>query len=197
MHGEAHGVATVLPEPELQQVGHGTRHLHRADPGVPTGDQLGPGCVRGDRRRAGVGDAHRDAVHADGEAYAKGLDQAADRGNEALPMDVRLGALEQQEPHAGRIGDLVQDQAWVVVGLPVVLDEDHRRAARPVVQQLVDVEGRDGSVVERREQVVTGQRARLAGVDEPGQDVQQHRPGGRGSVRRAGAVRLLVWSCSS
>jgi hypothetical protein len=56
----------------------------------------------------------------------------------------------------------------------VVLGEDHRRAAGPVVVQLVGVEhGHDGGAV--AQQVLARQPLRAAGVDEAVERLHEHR----------------------
>jgi hypothetical protein len=118
---------------------------------------------------------HRDGVQADGQPYAEPLDQGGDRRDEPFPLQVRLRAGEHQERCAQRVVQQVHSQAGLVVALPVVLDEDHRRAAGPVVEQLVQVEPRDHPAVQRLQQVVPGQLDRAAGVDEAGQGLDEHR----------------------
>ena len=100
-----------------------------------------------------------------------------DRGDEPLPLQVRLGAGEQQERRVVVVAQRVQLQLGLVVGLPVVRDEVHQRPAGAVVEELVDVEARrPRSTFERLEQVLAGQPAGGAGVDEAGERMDQHRP---------------------
>jgi hypothetical protein len=77
----------------------------------------------------------------------------------------------------------MEEQCRLLVADPVVLDEDHRRAAGAVVEQLVDVERGDQAVLEVLQQMVAQQAAGSAGVDEAGECVHEHR-----ARQRAGGV---------
>jgi len=118
---------------------------------------------------------HRDRVQPDGQPDAEPGDEASDGRAEPFPLQVRLGAGEQQERPAGGVADGDQPQAWLVVALPVVLDEHHDRPAGAVVQQLVDVERDDSLRVGAVEQVVAGQPSGVPGVDEAGQPHDEDR----------------------
>nr|BFE69451.1 hypothetical protein GCM10020092_027520 [Actinoplanes digitatis] len=85
------------------------------------------------------------------------------------------GSTEQQERRPELVAHEVQRQARLLVALPVVLDEDHRRSAGAVVEQLVDVEGREDPGVELVQQVFAGKLNRTPGVDEAGECLQKHR----------------------
>jgi hypothetical protein len=175
VHGEAGGVLALLAQAQLEQARDVARHLDVADPGGVGGDQVAAGGVGGHAGRAGVRHGHRDRVHADGHADVVALDQLGDGGDEPLPLDVRLRAGQHQEAQAGGILDLLEHQLRRLERLPVVLHEGHRGTAGPVVVELVDVEGGQHLVLEGVEQVLTGQPAGRARVDEPAEGVDEHR----------------------
>jgi hypothetical protein len=122
-------------------------------------------------------------VHPDREPDVETLDEVVHRDDEPLPRHVGLGALEQQERRALGVGHRVQLERRLVVGLPVVGVEDHQRPARAIVEELVDVEGRDQLVVEGLQQVITQQLSGRAGVDESGQGMHEHGPVQLGQAR--------------
>ena len=80
-------------------------------------------------------------------------DELADGLDDALPLEVGLGAGQQVVRLAVAVGQAVEQHRRVVVLDPAVGVEDHGRAAAAVVEQLVDVEGRDDLGVARLEQV--------------------------------------------
>ena len=190
MGGEAHRRLAGLGEPELQQVGGAARHLDRLQPGLVPLQQLGPARVDRDAGRTGVRHGHRDRVEPDAQPYAEVLDEGFDRRDEPLPLDVRLGSVQQQERVAERVGEPVQLERGGVVGLPVVLVEDHHGPAGAVVVQLVDVEARHELRVAGLEQVLTRELGGVARVDETGQGDHEHRLAGHRAVQ--GEVGLLV-----
>ena len=173
--GEAHRRLAGLSQPELEQVSGTAGHLDRLQPGLVPLEQLGAAGVDGDAGRAGVGDRHRDRVEADAQPDAEVVDQTLDRLGEPLPLHVRLRAVQQQELVADGVGQAVQLEAGGVVGLPVVLVENHQWPAGPVVVQLVDVERRDQLGTARLQQVLAGQACGVAGVDETGECDHEHR----------------------
>ena len=68
----------------------------------------------------------------------------------------------------------MDDELRGVVRGPVVFVEEHRRTPRPVVEQLIDIEPGDFPVIEGVQQVPGGQPYRVAGVDVPGQRVNEN-----------------------
>ena len=175
VHGEADRVVAGLAEPQLEERGEARGHLHGAEGRVVAGDEAGVGAVGGHPERTGVGHRHRDAVHAHGEAHAEGAHELGRRLHHAGPLVVGLGSDEEQEGHALLVDDAVEQQARVVVAAPVVAVEDHDRAAAAVVEQLVDVEGRDDARLVVLEEVVGHQALRVAGIDESTEGDDEHR----------------------
>ena len=96
-----------------------TRLTHGSSPATSSGrlacavTPIGPGV----RHR------HRDGVDADREPHAEPVDQPPDGGREPLPLHVRLGPGQHEEPGAGGVLDQAELEPGGVVGLPVVLDE--------------------------------------------------------------------------
>jgi hypothetical protein len=175
VRGVPHGVVAALAQPELEQVAHARRDLDALQPRLPVAQQALVGGVCGDADRPGVRHGHRDGVETDGQADAEPLDQAGDGRDEPFPLQVGLRTGEEQERRAGRVAQQVQRQARLVVTLPVILHEDHRRSPGPVVEQLVEVEGREDLTVQLCQQMVTGELDGAPGVDEPGQSLDEHR----------------------
>ena len=153
----------LSPSRSCEQRGHAARHLHGAeDGGLVAADEPRVGGVRALPDRAGVRHRHRDAVDADREGDAEGLDQLPDRLDDPLPLVVRLEAVQHEERLAVAVDHAVEHQRRVGVAGPAVAVEDHRGAAAAVVDQLVDVEGRDDGVLERGEDVLGHQLAGCA-----------------------------------
>ncbi len=172
MDGVPDEVVAGFAHPQLDQGGGARRHLDPADPRGEPRDQLETRRVRGHRAGAGVRDGHGDAVEAHGQAHREPLDEAAYGGRERLPFVVRLRAVQQQEGGAIGVVHQVEGELGRVVVGPGVLDERHHRAPGPVIQQPVDVEGRDLLGVELVEQCFRGLAADRAGVHEPVEDNQ-------------------------
>ena len=93
----------------------------------------------------------------------------------ALPLVVRLLAGQQQEGVPRAVHDPVQQQRRVGVGDPPVAVEDHSRAPAAVVEQLVDVEGRNDGAEVGGEQVAGQHALGVTGVDETAQGDNEHR----------------------
>ncbi len=175
VHGQAHRVLAGLAEPQLHQGRRAARHVNGAEPpGMPL-DELGPGGVRRHAHRASVRDRQRDGVQPDGQLHPEQLGELVHSTREALPLHVRLGAAQQQERRAVGVADQVQRQLGRLVAGPPVAVEPHRRPARPVVEQLVDVELGDRLGVELGEQCVDREPSPIAGIDEALQPQDQHR----------------------
>ena len=120
-------------------------------------------------------------MHDEGDAEPH--DELADGLDDALPLVVGLGAGEQVVGLPVAVGEAVQEHRRVVVLDPPVGVEDHRRPATTVVEQLVDVEGRDHLGVTGLEQVPAEDGLDVAGVDEGAERDDEHP--GRGTVRSA------------
>ncbi len=166
---EPGGGMPELREPvlhELQRIGRDLR------PGLPDRqrvDQLGAVAADGHADRAGVRGRHRDRMHPGGIGDLVLLDQLDDRGREALPLEVGLEPGEQQERLAELVlGQVERELRGLVLGQVVVL-ERHDRAAGPVVEQGVGVEGDDLAHVEGGQQVVAELADGIAGIRESGQ----------------------------
>ncbi len=157
------------------------------------GDQVGAVAVRGEADGAGVRDAHRDAVDADGQPHPEPLDHLLDGGGEPLPLHVRFGAGEQQEGGAGGVLHQVEfERGDLVVGVAVAL-EGEQRPAGPVVDEPVVVEAGDGLVREVLQQLVDDLLPGLPGVDVSLEVVEHDEPGrllGQRGVHRGEPLRL-------
>ena len=130
--------------------------------------------VVGDRDRAGVRHRHRHRAHADDAGHPEALHDLADGAGEGLPAVVGLGPLEQQVRRLTGVVQQPHDQPRRVVRLVVVAHERHRRAAGPVVVELVDVEGRHDRALAEVDEVPGGPGGGVAGVEEAVED-QHHR----------------------
>ncbi|MGX1121276.1 hypothetical protein RKD37_006639 [Streptomyces ambofaciens] len=140
--------------------------------------EVGAAAVRGDADRAGVRDAHRDAVEADRQADAEALHDLPHGGGEALPLDVRLGTRQEQEGRPGGVLDQPHLDGGLLVVRPGVPLEGQQRATRPVVHEPVVVEAGDDLVGQRVEHLVDDLVAGLPGVD-VSVEVVQHDQSGR------------------
>ena len=116
---------------------------------------------------SGVGNRHGDAVGVHHERDPQAHDELADRLDDALPLVVGLGPGQQVVRLPVTVGQAVQQHRRVVVLDPPVGVEHHRWAAAAVVEQLVDVEGRDDRRRVGREQMPGEHLLGLPGVDEP------------------------------
>jgi hypothetical protein len=109
-----------------------------------------------------------------------------DGGGEGAPEVVGLGADEEQGLVAGVVDRRPQlDAGPGEPGGHAVVDV-HRRAARPVVEQHVGVEGGHGVGVEPVEQHLGGGGGGVAGVDPALEDHDQH-----GLVHRRSVVQFV------
>ena len=124
-------------------------------------------------------------MRADRQPHAVVVDDLLHCGHEPLPLHVGLRPYQQQEARPVEVGGQVQFQGGLLVGLPVVGVEGHHRTPGPVVEDLVEVEADQHPMLEGIHQMLHGEPARLTGVDETGQEEQQH-----GRVQLAG-LRLL------
>ena len=170
--GETDGGPVLLAETELQQRGHAPRHLQPVHDGPGAGDQLGPGPVGGQAERAGVRDAHGDAVEPHGQLGAQPGGHRTHGSGEALPLMIGLGPGQQQERRSRCVVREVDGQFGRLVLLPVVLVERHRGAAGPVIDQAVRVERHHRLVLQAAKQVRGEQSAGRARVDESVQVVE-------------------------
>ncbi len=199
VHGEAQHVVPGLGQPVLQQRLGAARDLRLLEPLREARREVEPVAVRRQADRAGVRHAHRDAVEVDREPDLEALHQLAHGAREALPLDVRLGAGEQQERRAGGVVDELEQDLRRVVGRPAVAVKDHRRAARPVVDQPVVVETGHHLRRSRLQQVVHHLAAGLPGVHEALEVLEQHQAGtgvaqlrvGRGHRGHALLIQLV------
>jgi len=188
VRGDPERVVAETTETELQQVGCARRDLHRLQPRLVVGRETRPGAVHGRRHRPGVRDSEGDGGQADGETHLLGRDEVGDGRAEALPHDIGLRTVQQQERPAVEVVQPIDSEHRIGVGLPVVRLQQHQRPPGSVVEEQVHVERRHPLRPEVLEQVLHGQPGRPAGVDEAGQGVQQdrastvggRRPGGRG-----------------
>ena len=149
--------------------------------------------MRGEAHGARVRDAHGDAVEVHGEAHAEPLDDLLDGGGEALPLDVRLGAGEQQEGRAGGVLDEPHVKGGLLVVGPAVALERQQRAPGPVVHEPVVVEAGHDLVGQRVEQPVDDLVAGLARVDVSVEVVEHDQTGrllGERHVDDSQALRL-------
>ena len=109
----------------------------------------------------------------DGQRHVETLDDLPDGGHVPLPLHVGLDAVQEQERHACRVLDQVDDQLGLGVRRPRGLVERHDRPPRPVVEQLVDVERRQARRRQLVDQVLGGQLAGVARVDEAAHGVHE------------------------
>ena len=79
-------------------------------------------------------------MHTDCHPYAKLFDQPDYSGGKPLPLHVWLRTAEQQKYLTMAVGDAIDAQMQVSVGLPLIGVEDHRGPATAVVMQLIVVE---------------------------------------------------------
>ena len=182
MDGEPDGVVAGLAEAQLEERADRAGHLHAPERRRGVADERGVGGVGGHADRAGVRDAHRDAVRVDDEGDAEPHDELAHGLDDALPLVVRLGAGQQVVRLAVAVGEAVQQHRRVVVLDPPVGVEDHGGAAAAVVEQLVDVEGGDDLGVTGLEQVTAEDRLDVPGVDEGAEGHDEHAGPGRTQV---------------
>ena len=106
---------------------------------------------------------------------AEPLEQTDDRRGEPLPLQVGLRAGEHEERRPLPVMGELDRQRRLLVALPVILNEHHRRAAGAVVEQRVDVEGDERLRVVLLDQLFPRQPGGAAGVDEAGHRLHQHR----------------------
>lgn len=128
-------------------------------------------------------DTHRDAVGADGQRDAEPVDERQDGLDEPLPLDVRLVAVEDEEGRPLAVSCHVDRDARTRVLGPALRVEDDGGPLRPVVDQLVGVEGDQTGRLAEVEDVLERDLSDVPGVDEPAQRVDEHGPGPR-LVRR-------------
>ena len=123
---------------------------------------------------------------ADDEPHVERSDQNLNRRDEPFPLNVRLGAVQQQERHLVEIVHEVYRELRRGVAGPVIGREGHLRAARSVVEQLIDVEADDQLRVQRIEQMFAGKPPTVAGIHETVERLNQHRPRQPGLGRLGG-----------
>ena len=111
----------------------------------------------------------------DGLPNAETLGQQPHRGDEPLPLEVRLHAGQQQERRADTVVQGVQTELGIVVVGEVIGLERHQRPPRAVVEQLVDRERRHQLGVQAVFQVAGGEPDRVTGVGKAFQGVYQDR----------------------
>ena len=128
-------------------------------------------------RKLDVLRAHCDAEGRDYDDITKTCYFIFDEGDggvdDALPAEVGLRAVQQQEAGALEVGQLGQDQLGQVDARVVVRQERHARAPRAVVVERVDVEAGDDTLRQGRGQLLDGELPGAAGVEETGQVVDQ------------------------
>ena len=105
VRGDAQDVVAGLHEAVLDERLGAAGDLRLVEGAAVARHQVGAVAVRGEAHGAGVRDAHGDAVEVHGQADAEALDDLLDGGGEALPLDVRLGAGQQQEGRPGGVLD--------------------------------------------------------------------------------------------
>ena len=167
-HKPGRGVGE-LPEPVLDQVKRGCRHLGTGLPHRHRLNELRAVAADGDADRAGVRHRHRDRVDPGCRGDTVFLNHRQHSRGESLPLEVGLIAGEQQEGLADFVLREVQLQFRGLVVAQVVLIEVHRGAACPVVQQFVVVEGQHGAVLKSLEKVLADLADRVARIRESGQ----------------------------
>ena len=132
--------------------------------------------MHGDAHRAGVWRRPRHRGEADCQPHPETVDELLDCCDEPLPLVIRLGADEEQKGNTARIGHFVQGDLRDVDRGEVVDDIGHPRPPGPVVEHLVDIEGRDEPVVADGEQVLRCQADAGPGIDKAGECIDEHRP---------------------
>ena len=113
-------------------------------------------------------------MEADSETDAELSVDGPHGAGEGVPLMVRLGAIQEQERSPLRVMHQGDGERWRLILLPVILGEDHRRTARAVVDQRVDIEPGDLPVLEGGEQMRGEQPSRRARVDEAVEVIEQH-----------------------
>jgi len=113
-------------------------------------------------------------VHPDGGLDPERLDEPDHGLREPLPLDVRLGSVEEEERIPGDVADQVdRDDRGLELG-PARGLERHGRAAAAVVDQLVDVERHHPPRAQRVPEVRGDEGARAPRVHHSLQRVDQH-----------------------
>ena len=152
VHAEADGVDSVFGEEHFEQVGDGRVYIRA---GLPRGDaanQVLAGAVRGNREGAGVRHRHGECGDQHDQGGLDSLGDGQHRLFEALPLQVRFGAGEQQERLVEAVFYGVELQLRVLRLFEVVFFVADVGAAGTVVVQLVAVELDDFNVFEFAEQ---------------------------------------------
>ncbi len=126
MRRHAEDVVAGLHQPVLDQRLRAARHLGLVERAAVPGHQVRAVAVRGEAHGAGVGDAHGDAVDVDGEPDAQAFGDLPYGLGEPLPLDVRLGAGQQQEGRAGG----VLDDADLDGGVSYPVQRSRRKVSR-------------------------------------------------------------------
>lgn len=132
-------------------------------------------------------------MEVDREAHAEPFDDLLHGGRETLPLDVGLGAGEQQEGRTRGVLDEPHLEGGHVVVRPAVAPEGEQRAAGPVVDEPVVVEPRHDLVRQRVEDPVHDLVAGLARVDVSVEVVEHDQSGrllGERHVHHGQALRL-------
>lgn len=178
VRGNAQDVVVGLHEAVLDECLGAAGNLRLLEGAALARDEVGAVAVRGEAHRPGVRDAHRDAVEVHRQPYAEALHDLLHRHGETLPLDVRLGAAQQQEGRSGGVLNEPDLDGKLLVLAPPVALEGQQRAAGAVVHQSVVVEAGDDLVGQRVEQPVDDLVAGLTRVD-VSVEVVEHDKSGR------------------
>jgi len=159
-------VVAGLPQPHLEQgLGRGG-DAELAAPRVGARHQRGTVRVLGDRQRSRVRHRHRHRAHRGDQVDAEALHHRTHRAGERLPAVVRLGPAHQQVRALELVTLEPDHEPGRVVALVVVAHERDRRPPGAVVVEHVDVERRHDGAGRFGGQVVDGEGAAVAGVEE-------------------------------
>jgi hypothetical protein len=172
---DTNGGQSPLTEVEFQQGTHVTRYLDVAKNRAAPGDQLWIISMHGDADGPSVRTRPGNRSQTDRMRQFEFVDNQIDRGQEAIPLIVGLRSVEQQEVTSGFVDDSRQRNLWILHRREVITGEGHSRTTRPVVDQLIGVEGRNQFGLARIAKVSSSQPHSGTGIDEALKSVHQRR----------------------
>ena len=128
----------MLGHPELKKIRHAAGHLNLPHPGLMTRNEIAVARMRRHRHRPGMRNRHRDGAQPDGSPDPEPFGEQAHRGDEPLPLQIRLQPRQQQKRCTEAVAQSVETELGLLVMREVVGLEGHHRPTGPVVQQVVD-----------------------------------------------------------
>jgi hypothetical protein len=156
------------------------------------GDQIAIVRMRGHGHRPGMRDRHRDGAQADGASDTQPFGEQSHSGDEALPLQVRLQSGQEKKGRTEGVPQGVETELRILVVGEMVGLERHHRPAGPIVEQIVDREGRDEFGVHRTLEVIGSQPHGVPRIRETLECMDQHRPAAIGRRQLRGRELQLI-----